>query len=147
MQITGDIMKTATVFKANDQPQEPLTIFRLEPFELGTDPDGDPYQVFIVSNEILTGSDQPASHLSPRQRSALECLAEVTLTHGSDLPAELGLPHGLKSVMADQWKTELFRRRVLDPDGTNPRARFNELRSQLADKKLIGVDHNLVWRA
>ena len=38
VQVSGDSVKTATVEKANDQPEGPLS-FRLEPFDFGPDED------------------------------------------------------------------------------------------------------------
>jgi len=77
----------------------------------------------------------------------MEALAEVTLSHGVSMPAIDGLPGNLKYVTADQWRNELFRRKVLDRDVKNPRARYAELRDQLAAKHLIGVRDELVWLA
>ena len=51
VQITGDSVKTATVTKANDQPEGVLTGFKLEPFEFGRDEDGDPIRTFILSSD------------------------------------------------------------------------------------------------
>jgi hypothetical protein len=146
VQVTGDTIKTATVKKANDQPEGTLTGFRLEPVEFGTDEDGDALRTFILAKEILDGI-QTERPLSDRQRLALEALTEATLSHGCDLPAADGLPRGLKSVSIEQWKAELYRRNVLDQAGKNPRARFNELRDALAVKKLIGIRDELVWAA
>ncbi len=53
--VSGDTIKTATVKKANDQPEDTLTSFRLEPFDFGPDEDGDPFRTFILSDEIITG--------------------------------------------------------------------------------------------
>ena len=53
--LSGDIIKTAVVKKANDQPEDVLTSFRLEPFDFGLDEDGDPFRTFILSDEIITG--------------------------------------------------------------------------------------------
>lgn len=144
VQITGDTIKTATVKKANDQPMGDLTSFRLEPFEFGLDDDGDPFHTFIVSEEIFAAAstDRP---LSDQQRLAIEALGEATLSHGVDLPSVDGLPSGLKSVTAEQWKAELYRRNVLDREAKNPRARFNELRTRLAGKRLIGTRDDVVW--
>ena len=49
VQITGDVVKSATTKKANDQPDGPLTAFQLEPFEFGPDEDGEPFRTFILS--------------------------------------------------------------------------------------------------
>ena len=53
VQIAGDLIKTATIKKANDQPEGLLTSFKLEPFDFGLDEDGDPFRTFIVSPEIF----------------------------------------------------------------------------------------------
>ena len=144
VQITGETIKTATVKKANDQPAGELTSFRLEPYEFGTDDDGDPFSTYILASEILSGvaSERP---LSDQQRSAIEALSEAVLSHGAALPSSEGLPAGIKAVTADQWKAQLFRLNVLDREAANPRARFNELRMRLSAKKLIGVSNDLVW--
>jgi hypothetical protein len=146
VQITGEAIKTATVMKGNDQPEGVLTSFRLEPFEFGVDEDGDPFRTFIVSKENLTGT-QAERALSDRQRNALAALTEAVLSRGRDAPAEYSLPHGIKVVTAEEWKTELLRENVIDGDSTNPRARFNELRTALKAKHLIGSRDDLVWSA
>jgi hypothetical protein len=144
VQITGDAIKTATVKKGNDQPEGVLTGFQLEPFDLGTDEDGDPVRTFIIGKE-LCASTQPDRPLSDRQKLALDALTEATLTHGRDAPAAYGLPAGIKVVTADDWKAELFSHNALDRDTANPRARFKELRNGLAARKLIGDRDDLVW--
>jgi AAA domain len=145
--IGGDGIKTVTVKKANDQPEDMLTSFRLEPFDFGLDEDGDPFRTFILSEEIMTGAQADRSPLSNRQKLAIEALTEATLSHGRDAPAAYQLPHGIKTVPAEEWKTELYRRKIVDPDSKNPRARYSELRDALAAKKQIGVRDDLVWLA
>ena len=138
--------RTATVMKANDQPEGPLVSFELEPFDFGLDEDDEPFHTFILSKDIIAAVPAKSS-LSDQQRLALEALAETVLASGRDAPAEYGLPHGTKIVTADQWKTELFRLNVLDPKASNPRSRFNELRKRLRVKHLIGVRDDLIWNA
>lgn len=146
VQISGETIKTATVKKANDQPEGPLTSFQLEPYEFGLDEDGDPFRTYILAKEILSATVIDRK-LSDQQQLALEALGEVTLSHGVQLATVDGLPRGLKSVTADQWKAELFARNIIDKDGKNPRSRFNELRTRLAAKRLIGCRDDLVWLA
>lgn len=146
VQITGDAVKTVTVKKGNDQPDGVLTGFRMEPFELGVDEDHDPFRTFILSDQILAGG-QANRELSDRQKLALEALAEVTLSHGRMPPAEYQLPQGVKAVTEEEWKTELFRRKVLDQGAKNPRSRFKELRDALAVRKLIGARDDVIWAA
>jgi AAA domain len=145
VQIKGDSIKSATVKKANDQPHGPLTNFKLEPYEFGTDEDGDPFNTFIIAKDPIANAVPTERHLSAKQQLALEALHEATLSHGIVLPTDGGLPPGLKSVTAEQWRDELFRRNVLDKEAKNPRSRFNELRTSLAGKKLIGTLNELVW--
>jgi hypothetical protein len=146
VQISGDTIKTANVKKANDQQMGPLTNFRLEPVVFGVDEDGDPFRTFILSQEILTTGVTECG-LSDQQKLAMEALAEAVLKHGQPLGTADGMPAGLKSVTADQWKDELYSRQVLDRDAKNPRARFSELRQRLSIKRLIGVRDDLVWLA
>jgi hypothetical protein len=153
VQITsGDgAVRTVTVDKANDQPEERLTDFELEPFEFGLDEDGDPFRTFIVRKETpaagASKDDLKAEHeLSVNQRLALEALGEILLLYGREAPPEYLLPPRIKVVTTDEWKAELSRRQVIDPKGSNPRARFDELRKRLQAKHLIDVRDDFVWR-
>ena len=146
VQISGDEIKTATVTKANDQPEGVLTGFKLEPFDFGRDDDGDPFRTFILSQDIFadargTGRRRPTD----RQALALRALADVVLSQGRDPPAEYALPFGVKVVDINAWRDELFRCNVLDKETGNPRARFKELREGLAARNLIGTRDSLVW--
>jgi hypothetical protein len=144
VQITGDVVKTATVTKANDQPEGVLTAFKLEPFNFGHDEDDDPIRTYILSTEIMAAGTRQ-SRLSDKQTLALRALAESTLSHGCDPPADYDLPRGIKIVSTEIWKAELFRCNALDPEAANPRARFKELRSGLAARCLIGSREDWVW--
>jgi hypothetical protein len=148
VQIAGDAIKTATVEKGNDQPEGALTSFKLEPHDFDPDEDGDPFRTFIVSKEIIDAvTPGKGKGTTPLQKNALNALTEVTLSRGREPPAEYGLPHGVKVVTAEEWKTELLRRHVIDPEGENPRARFKEMRTKLQAKQLIGIRDDYVWSA
>ncbi|MHC2400798.1 hypothetical protein ACVMGC_005342 [Bradyrhizobium barranii subsp. barranii] len=56
--IGGDTIKTATVTKANDIPDGPLFSFASEIIEFGTDEDGDPRTVNIVSDEDISSQSE-----------------------------------------------------------------------------------------
>jgi hypothetical protein len=130
--------------KANDQQEGVLTSFRLEAYEFDVDEDGDQFRTFIVSGDDVPAVPAVRQRLSDKQRLAMDCLAEVTLSHGVALQ-RADMPAGLKSVTADQWFDELCRRRVIDPDRPNSRTRFSELRTSFNARRLIGVDGDLVW--
>jgi AAA domain len=145
VQISGDAIKTVTVTKANDQPEGVLTAFKLEPFDFGVDDDGDPFRTFILSPEVFAGETRRSRRLSDRQVLALRALSEVTLSKGQEPPSDYQLPSGIKVVTAEAWREELYRCNALDRDAANPRARFKELRAQLAARCLIGSKDDVVW--
>jgi hypothetical protein len=122
-------------------------ISRLEPIEVGRNKHGAPITSCVVVPEIARTADdgKPRRKLSDKQRLAIDALTEVTLSHGQDAPREYQLPRDVKTVAADQWKEELYRRNVLERDGGNPRARYNELRDRLTRYALVGSRDNLVW--
>jgi hypothetical protein len=51
--LSGEAVKTATVTKANDAPEGPLFSFKSETHHFGTDEDGDPITVNVVSAEPI----------------------------------------------------------------------------------------------
>jgi AAA domain-containing protein len=145
VQITGDIVKVATITKANDQPEGVLTAFKLEPFEFGLDEDGDPFRTFIVGPEMYQAESASRQRPSDKQMLALRALADVVLAQGREPPPNYLLPPDIKVVDADAWREELYRRNVLDRDAGNPRARFKELRNGLAVRSLIGDRDDVIW--
>lgn len=136
IQITGDITKTATVIKANDQPEGPLTSFAGEVIALDTDEDGEPVTAFILSTRICTAV-APTSKLSDRQVLALDALRRAIKDHGKRA-------EGMKAVEVDHWREELFRSGVIERDASNPRADFKRLRDGLARSKRIVEQDGLV---
>jgi hypothetical protein len=144
-QISGDLIKTATIKKANDQPEGTLTSFKLEPFDFGVDEDGEPFRTFIVSAELFSGEGQRSRKKTDRQELALRALAEVALSGGREPPADYHLPKGVQVVDAEAWRQELFRCNALDREAANPRARFSELRNGLAARNFIGSRDKYVW--
>ncbi len=147
--ISGDAIRTAEITKANDQALGVLTSYDLEPYELGTDEDGQPYRTFIVGKQLFVGvaAGAPKRGLSSKQKLALEALTEVVLRQGQNPPAEYDLPDSIKIVSIDAWRDELYRRNVIDPDGSNPRSRLKELREPLQARHFIGVRDTSVWLA
>jgi hypothetical protein len=128
VQISGDAIKVVTVTKANDQPEGVLTTFKLEPFDFEPDEDGDPFQVFIVSADVIPTGAQGSKRQKPtdRQALALRALAEVVLTRGQDPPPSYQLPLGIKVVTLKDWEEELYRENALDRDDRMVRTRFKE---------------------
>jgi hypothetical protein len=150
--IGGGDIKTATVTKANDAPEGPLFSFKSEVFEFGTDEDGDPITVNIVSPEEVPSSQverkpQGGRRLSPRHKLALDALAEAVITAGTPPAPSYGLPDGIRIVAVDRWKDELYSRAVLSADDANPRQEFKRIQESLAAKGRIGRRDGFVWLA
>jgi hypothetical protein len=145
--VTGEVI--VTVEWAKDFAEGTEVVSRLEPVELGTDPDGDPItSMVVVPADGLPAVARKVGHkLSPRQRLGRDALAEVAADNGVDLPVGYGLPLGIKAVTADQWRDELYCRNVLDRTAKGARGRFRELRNQLHAKHIIGVRDEWVWLA
>jgi hypothetical protein len=148
VQLSGDMLKTATVTKANDQPLGPLTSFQLEPFDFEPDEDGDPFQTWILSKKVIqAAADTVGRKMTDRQRIAVEALAEVTISRGAPLPPEYGLPRDIRAVTDEVWKAELVHKGQLDPKGGNPWSRYRELCNSLMARHIIGARDQYVWLA
>ncbi|UPJ69210.1 AAA family ATPase [Bradyrhizobium sp. 191] len=75
--ISGDEIKSVTVTKANDAPEGPLFSFKSEVHDFGTDEDGDPITVNIVSSEEVSGQpgQKPSEpKLKPNQQTVFAIL-------------------------------------------------------------------------
>jgi RecA-family ATPase len=80
VQITvSGTVKTATVIKGNDQPEGPLTAFRLESVKLGVDDDGDDITTAVVSAEVIAPEMARGRRraLASRPRSRQPCAPSV----------------------------------------------------------------------
>lgn len=123
--IGGDNIKTATVTKANDVPDGPLFSFASEVVEFGTDEDGDPITVNIVSDEVSevrTSSTEP--RLSTNQRVMYRLLSDA----------------GPTGLTVEAWNE------LAKDQGIATKQRLYELRMALKDKGLVR-EHSGLWRA
>jgi hypothetical protein len=110
VEVSGDIVRTATVTKANDAPEGPLFSFKSEIHQFGTDEDGDPITVNVVSSEEVSAqvAAKPASRkLNEKQRVFFRLLHDagdqgLTLAEWNAQGKELGLS---KSTMFGIRKT------------------------------------------
>ena len=80
--ITGALIKTATVTKANDAPEGPLFSFKSDIYEFGQDEDGDPITVNVVSSESVDAS-QSATHREPKLTANQKALFSMLYAAGS----------------------------------------------------------------
>jgi hypothetical protein len=116
--ISGEEVKTATVTKANDAPEGQLFSFKSEVFEFGTDEDGDPITVNIVSSEAVSSQveTKPSEpKLSTNQRVMYRLLADA----------------GAEGLTVEDWN-DLARE-----NGITTKQRHYEARMALKDKGLV----------
>ncbi|MGV7216002.1 AAA family ATPase [Bradyrhizobium sp. UFLA05-112] len=148
IQISGDgPVKVAKVTKANDQPERDLVTFRLGPFVLGHDEDGDPVDVAVI--EPVTGSGTGTatkakpSKLTELQRAGLRELYECIADHAEPPPNDPHCPPGSKGVSLDTWRERMRKRSVIG--GKGERAQFMRMKRGLCAKDRIGIWDEFVW--
>jgi hypothetical protein len=125
--LSGDTVRTATVTGANDAPEGPLFSFTSEVHTFGTDEDGEPVTVNIVSRETVeakaTGSAGP--QLSRNQRTMFGILHEA----------------GAGGLSLHDWNE-----RTRDAGiGTSRKADLHDIRTALKGKGIVH-EHGGMWR-
>ncbi len=108
VEISGDIVRTATVTKANDMPEGPLFSFKSDLHEFGIDEDGDPIAVNVVSSEPISQSESKLREprLKPNQRTVFAILqgagpAGLTLEDWNGQAKEVGIGTNRKADLTD----------------------------------------------
>jgi AAA domain len=106
--ISGDLIRTATVTKANDAPEGPLFSFKSDVHTLGVDEDGDEITVNVVSSEevapIATTAREP--RLKPNQQTVFAILhgagsAGLTLEDWNSQAKDAGIGMKRKADLTD----------------------------------------------
>ncbi|WP_315806564.1 AAA family ATPase [Bradyrhizobium sp. SZCCHNPS10062] len=118
VQISGAIIKQAEVTNANDQPERVLAQFKLDPFNLGPDEDGDPIMVSIVSAEEITTAAPKASEpkLTKNEKTMFGILHEagkagMSTEQWNNAGRAAGIGHGRRADLHDA-QTGLRRKKL-----------------------------------
>jgi hypothetical protein len=125
--ISGEEIKTATVTKANDAPEGRLFSFKSETHDFGTDEDGDPITVNVVSDETVSAQSAPKSgdpKLSVNQKTMFRLLHKA----------------GSAGLSVEEWNDQA---RALDI-GVKRKAILWECRESLKDKGVVR-EYNGRW--
>jgi hypothetical protein len=125
--ISGDIIKTATVSKANDAPEGKLFSFKSETHDFGSDEDGDPITVNIVSAEECSSSPEPHSR-GPK------------LTENQEVMLRLLRDAGPAGLSTDEWNDRAREVGI----GVTRRQTLVNVRGQLKDRNLVR-EYNGIW--
>jgi AAA domain len=118
--ISGEEVKTATVTKANDAPEGALFSFKSEVYEFGTDDDGDPITVNVVSSEEVSAQSAPKLRdpkLKPNQQTVF------SLLHSS----------GSAGLTLEDWNSQAKDAGI----GTKRKADLTDIRNALLSKGLV----------
>jgi hypothetical protein len=118
--ILGNDTRTATVTKANDAPEGPLFSFRSEVHSFGTDEDGDPITVNVVSGEPISVQSAPKSSdpkLKPNQQTVFAILHSA----------------GKSGLTLEDWNNEAKDAGI----GTKRKADLTDIRNALLSKSLV----------
>ena len=116
--IGGEEIKTATVTKANDAPEGVLFSFKSDVHDFGTDEDGDPITVNVVSSEFCQIDDNPKAR-EPKLSTNLRVMFRLLHEAGSG------------GLTVEEWGEKA--REI----GVTAKQRLYELRMALKDKGMV----------
>ena len=149
VRISGDLVRTARIEKANDLPEGPLFAFRSELHEFGTDEDGEPVTVNIVSPEFCeprTSAVPTGGELTKAAQTAQRALAEAIDEQGTVPPPEIHIPANTKTVTVTVWRQQAYRRGISNSDEDRARQQaFKRGFEQLIGVGRVGVWDQQVW--
>lgn len=115
--ISGDLIRTAAVTKANDAPEGPLFSFKSEVHEFGHDEDGDPIAV-----NIAVSSDQPAPTIREPKLTANQRTL-FAMVHAA----------GTGGILLEDWNSQAREAGI----GVKRKADLNDIRAALLSKQLV----------
>jgi hypothetical protein len=138
---------TATVRKQRDRVGGEEFGFRLQSVDIGKNSHGEASTSCVIFAFDAAPRAAPGGRkkLSDPQRLALEALTDCLTEKGKPPPEGFELPAGLLAVQLEDWKQEIFRRTIIDPDSGNPRQTFIRLKEGLLVRRFIGARDKIVW--
>lgn len=127
IRLSGDDVRTAEITQANDYPTGPLFSFKSEVHDFGTDEDGDPITVNIVSGEECSSAPAPRreAKLTESQEAMLRLLRDAA-------------PGGLSTA---DWNAKARDIGI----GVTRKATLHNLKAQLKDRDLVR-EYNDIWQ-
>lgn len=121
VELSGDLIRTATVTKANDGPEGPLLAFKSDIHEFGRDADGDPVTVNVVSeDEVSPQTVRSADKWTKGLRLVRDCINEAMTVTGTDHQINSGPM--VRAVPVQDARTAHKARYVSNGDGDRSEA-------------------------
>lgn len=135
---------TVKVEFMKDGAEGDMVACQLETLEVGVDQDGESVTSCVV-REAAAPAQKP-SHLTAKQKRAVNALENVLIEAGKPEPSDRHYPSGSNVVGVELWRKHLLAAGVIDKEGTNPRQDFKRLKDQLITKSAIGEWNDLIWK-
>ncbi|SDE12049.1 AAA domain-containing protein [Bradyrhizobium brasilense] len=136
---------------ANDGEEGPVTSFRLDSVELGTDADGNVTTAPVVAQVEPTPCKTDGSNLKGSAAKALDSLKLAIQQHGETPPdGSPGFPDGMPTATRDQWRAQYYAdTRARDPrlPEDTLRKRFNRAIADLTTTEQIDTVGERFWIA
>jgi hypothetical protein len=147
--ISGDLIRTATVTKANDAPEGQLFSFKSEVHEFGLDEDGDPVTVNVVSDDAIAPSIATTRKAKKLPNAALICqraLHEAIIESGVTAPPSPQIPIGQRVVPIKEWRRLAYSRGISgSSEGRARELAFKRSMETLVAVQAVGVWDELAW--
>ena len=135
--------RVVEIVKARDAQKGDAYRFKLNPFLLGTDDEGDECWTLTVQELAQAPrSDASTGKLTKGDRQALAWLQEATDEHGQ--PPPFDLPAGLRVVTREQWAA-VARKRTGDDEKEANRKAITRAITNLTVARKIGVNAPYFW--
>jgi hypothetical protein len=121
VELSGEDIRTATVTKANDAPEGALFSFKSEVHEFGTDEDGDPISVNVVSSEEVSTSQPERLTREPKLRPNQQTV--FAILHGA----------GSAGLTLEDWNAQAKESGI----GIKRKADLTDIRNALLSKGMV----------
>jgi hypothetical protein len=144
---SGSVM-TATIVKANDQPEGVLTHYKVEIAEMDSDEDGDPIITTIVSDALADAEKDVSTRrdLNTAQSRAMELLSRCINDLGRPAPNSNEFPRNIRVVSLEEWHTMCERGGMSAAENKKDRDRvFRRAKDDLQTMRRIACLDGLVW--
>jgi hypothetical protein len=143
-----DLVRTATVVKANDSEEGQRIAFNLESILIGTDAEGNQTTApVVVPTEATAARTQRSDRSLPQSAQiALRALAEALDEQGERAPASNHIPNGVKVITREAWRQHAYRIGISGSEEERAKQQaFKRAAEYLFGAGRVGVWGNSVW--
>jgi hypothetical protein len=148
--ISGDVIRTVVVTKANDGPEGALFSFKSDIHNFGTDEDDDPITVNVVSDDVVESSIAATTRKAKKlPNAALICqraLHEAIIESGVPAPPAAQIPTGRRVAPIKEWRRIAYGRGISGSSEERAREQaFKRSMETLVAVQAVGVWNDFAW--